>query len=74
MARSIETVLAKRPVDRAMLDGHKKRTLDAVRAYRLRELREAHTDRLTQVQSKCSQNAVKNGPPRSVSSGLQYLT
>lgn len=48
MAKSIESVLAKRPVDRAAVDGHKKRLLDEVRAYRLRELREALD--LTQVE------------------------
>ena len=48
MAKSVETVLAKRPVDRAVIDHHKKRMLDEVRAYRLRELREALN--LTQVQ------------------------
>ncbi len=47
MARSIESVMAKRHVDRAAVDDHKKRMLDEVRAYRLRELREALD--LTQV-------------------------
>ncbi|MCA4135300.1 helix-turn-helix domain-containing protein [Arthrobacter sp. M4] len=45
---SIEEMLAKRPVDRAAVDAHKKRLLDEVRAYRLRELREASD--LTQVE------------------------
>jgi predicted transcriptional regulator len=48
MAKSIESVLAKRPVDRAVVDRLNKRMLDEVRAYRLRELREALS--LTQVQ------------------------
>ncbi len=48
MAKSIESVLAKRPVDRVAIDRNKKRMLDEVRAYRLRELREALS--LTQVQ------------------------
>jgi len=48
MAMSMEEMLAKRPVDRAVVEGHKKRMLDEVRAYRLRELREA--SELTQVQ------------------------
>lgn len=48
MAKSIETMLAKRPVDRAVVDKHKRRMLDEVRAYRLRELREALS--LTQVE------------------------
>lgn len=48
MAKSIESVLARRPVDRAVVNGHKKRMLDEVRAYRLRELREALD--LTQVE------------------------
>lgn len=41
-------MLAKRPVDRAAVDDDKKRMLDEVRAYRLRELREAL--HLTQVE------------------------
>lgn len=48
MATRIEQMLAKRPVDRAVVEGHKKRMLDEFRAYRLRELREASG--LTQVQ------------------------
>lgn len=48
MAKSIEELLAKRTVDRTALDAHKKRMLDEVRAYRLRELREA--SELTQVE------------------------
>ncbi|MHA7288776.1 helix-turn-helix domain-containing protein [Arthrobacter sp. MDT3-24] len=48
MAKSIEELLAKRPVDRAAVDAHKKRMVDEVRAYRLRELREA--SELTQVE------------------------
>ncbi|WP_437773648.1 helix-turn-helix domain-containing protein [Arthrobacter sp. KNU40] len=48
MAKTIEDILAKRPVDRAAVEGHKKHLLDEVRAYRLRELREA--SELTQVE------------------------
>ncbi|MFW0773102.1 helix-turn-helix domain-containing protein [Paenarthrobacter nitroguajacolicus] len=48
MAKSIEELLAKRPADRTAVDAHKKRMLDEVRAYRLRELREA--SELTQVE------------------------
>ena len=48
MAKSMEELLAKRPVDRAAVNAHKKRMLDEVRAYRLRELREA--SQLTQVE------------------------
>ena len=48
MAMSIESVLARRSVDRTVVDGHKRRMLDEVRAYRLRELREALN--LTQVE------------------------
>src|SRR5258705_460633 len=48
MTKSIESVLAKRPVDRRVVNDHKKRMLDEVRAYRLRELREALN--LTQVE------------------------
>lgn len=48
MAMSLEELIAKRPVDRAAVEEHKKRMLKEVRAYRLRELREA--SELTQVQ------------------------
>lgn len=48
MAKSIDEMLTKRPVDRVHVDEHKKRILDEVRAYRLRELREA--SELTQVE------------------------
>ncbi|MGN6503175.1 MAG: XRE family transcriptional regulator [Pseudolysinimonas sp.] len=48
MAKRIDSVLAQRPVDRDAVDTHKKRMLDEVRAYRLRELREAVN--LTQVE------------------------
>lgn len=48
MAKSMEELLADRPVDRVAVDAHKKRMLDEVRAYRLRELREA--SELTQVE------------------------
>jgi hypothetical protein len=41
VAKSMEELLAKRPVDRAAVNAHEKRTVDEVRAYRLRELREA---------------------------------
>ncbi|TFD21356.1 XRE family transcriptional regulator [Cryobacterium sp. TMS1-13-1] len=45
---SLDDMLARRPVDRAAVNAHKKRMLDEVRAYRLRELREAND--LTQVE------------------------
>jgi predicted transcriptional regulator len=48
VAKSMEELLAKRPVDRAAVNAHKKRMVDEVRAYRLRELREA--SELTQVE------------------------
>ncbi len=47
MARTVDQLLARRPVDRAAVDEQKSRMLDEVRAYRLRELREATG--LTQV-------------------------
>lgn len=40
MIKSLDDMLAKRPVDRAAVDAHKARMLDQVRAYRLKELRE----------------------------------
>jgi len=48
MTKSLEDLLRERPVDRAVVDAHKKRLLEEVRAYRLRELREASN--LTQVE------------------------
>jgi predicted transcriptional regulator len=48
MAKSIDEVLMSRPVDRAAVDNHKRRMLEEVRAYQLRELREALG--ITQVQ------------------------
>lgn len=48
MAKTVEEILAKRPVDRVAVEGHKKHLLDEVRAFWLRELREASD--LTQVE------------------------
>ena len=48
MAKSLDDVLTARPVDRENVDRHKARMLEEVRAYQLRELREALG--LTQVQ------------------------
>lgn len=48
MVKTLGDITAQRPVDRAAVDAHKKRMLDEVRAYRLRELREALA--LTQVE------------------------
>ena len=60
MAKSLDELVRDRPVDRAHVDAHKKRMLDEVRAYRLRELREA--SELTQVElairMQVSQNRV----------------
>lgn len=59
---NLQDMLAKRPVDREAVEQHKQRLLDEVRAYRLRELREAAE--LTQVQLSqqlnVSQNRVSN--------------
>lgn len=48
MAKTLDDLLAQRPIDRAAVDEHKRRMLDEVRAYQLRELREALG--LTQVE------------------------
>lgn len=48
MAKTLEDLILERPVNREAVDAHKKRMLDEVRAYRLRELREASN--LTQVE------------------------
>lgn len=60
MAKSVEELLATRPADRPAVNAHKKRMVDEVRAYRLREVREA--SELTQVELagrlRVSQNRV----------------
>jgi predicted transcriptional regulator len=48
MARGVKKLIERRPVDRRAVNAHKRRMLDDVRAYRLRELREAAE--LTQVE------------------------
>ncbi len=48
MANTLSDLLRERPVNREAVDAHKKRMIEEVRAYRLRELREALS--LTQVQ------------------------
>jgi predicted transcriptional regulator len=48
MAKTLEEMLEKRPVDAAVLAKHRKRMLAEVRAYRLRDLRERLD--LTQVE------------------------
>lgn len=48
MPRDLEEMLAKRSVDRHAVEAHKKRMLDEIRAFRLRELREASN--LTQIE------------------------
>ena len=41
MTKSLEQMLAERPVDRAAVEAHKARMIDEVRAYRLQELRKS---------------------------------
>jgi len=48
MTKTLDDLVAKRPVDRPAVEDHKRRMLDEVRAYQLRELREALG--LTQVE------------------------
>ena len=48
MAKTLDEMIKKRPVDRQAVDAHKRRMLNEVRAYKLRELREEAD--LTQVQ------------------------
>ncbi len=48
MPKTLDDLLRERPVSRKAVDAHKKRMLEEVRAYRLRELREASN--LTQVE------------------------
>ena len=60
MTKNLEHMLARRPVNREVVEAHKKRMLEEVRAYRLRELREA--SHITQIELasrlKVSQNRV----------------
>ncbi len=60
MTKNLEHLLERRPVNREVVETHKKRMLEEVRAYRLRELREASN--ITQVELasrlKVSQNRV----------------
>ncbi|WP_337110023.1 XRE family transcriptional regulator [Prescottella equi] len=62
MAKSLDDMLAKRPVDRAAVDTHKARMLGQVRAYRLQELREARELTQQQVADRLGvkQNRVSN--------------
>jgi len=48
VAKTLDDLLRERPVDREAVEAHKKRMVGEVRAYRLRELREASS--LTQVE------------------------
>ena len=48
MTKTLDELVRERPVDRAQVDAHERRMLDELRAYRLRELREASD--LTQVE------------------------
>ncbi len=48
MTKTLDELVRERPVDRTQVDAHKRRMLDELRAYRLRELREA--SELTQVE------------------------
>lgn len=60
MAKSLEQMLTKRPINRKNVDAQKKRMVEEVRSYRLRELRKASD--LSQVELaerlKVSQNRV----------------
>lgn len=62
MAKSLDDMLAKRPVDRSAVDTHKARMLEQVRAYRLQELREARELTQQQVADRLGvkQNRVSN--------------
>lgn len=48
MAKNLEDMLTKRPVNRKNVGAHKRRMLEEVRSYRLRELRKA--SEITQVE------------------------
>lgn len=58
ITKTLDELLRERPVDRVEVDAHKRRMLEAVRAYRLRELREA--SELTQVELAVRLNVSQN--------------
>lgn len=58
MVKNLHELLSQRSVDRSAVDAHKKRMLDEVRAYKLRELREALS--LTQVELAARLNVSQN--------------
>lgn len=58
MATSLEEVLVERPVNRTAVESHKRRMLEEVRSYHLRELREALS--LTQVELAARLNVSQN--------------
>jgi DNA-binding XRE family transcriptional regulator len=62
MAKSLDDMLAKRPVNRAAVDAHKDRMIEEVRAYRLKELRESAAMTQGQVADRLGvgQNRVSN--------------
>ncbi|EQD59315.1 transcriptional regulator, XRE family, partial [mine drainage metagenome] len=58
MTKNLEHMLAGRPVNREVVEEHKKRMLTEVRSYRLRELREASD--VTQVELASRLNVSQN--------------
>lgn len=58
MTKTLDKLLRERPVDRVEVDAQKRRMLEEVRAYRLRELREASD--LTQVELAVRLNVSQN--------------
>ena len=68
MAKSLEELLTRRPVDIVAVGAHKKHLLDEVRAYRVRELREASD--LTQVELAARLHVSQNRCPGSSTATL----
>ncbi|NRI67661.1 helix-turn-helix transcriptional regulator [Rhodococcus sp. MS16] len=62
MAKSLDDMLAARPVNRAAVEAHKDRMIEEVRAYRLKELRESAAMTQGQVADRLGvgQNRVSN--------------
>lgn len=58
MTKTVDELLRERPVDRVAVDANKRRMLEEVRAYRLRELREASD--LTQIELAVRLNVSQN--------------
>ena len=69
MAKTVGDLVRRRPVNRRAVEAHKQRMLDEVRAYQLRELREAAE--LTQVELAARLDVSQNRVSRLESGDLE---